>query len=279
MRHQNKVRLERQIEFDNERTIARIIASKSGGPIRTIFTGREPHPTGHVVCVKAGHRAMPWESKKAELPAIILGEAASAVHELMTQPYRVEIFTDSGSRPLITFPDVSLTVNRNFAEVLESGVSFAEAIASWEPDPGQRADTCRLIIEVKDDDDPRKNDQAYREKLDLAAEIYRRRGWYFVEIIRSRDIDVGHVLAAAKEIVLDAYTKVDVVDAARAIDAIVATGGAETRAAVAEVLGGGSLGRAKLSALHVRRVVAIDLSRPLSPDSAVRIVDDGGSLL
>jgi hypothetical protein len=40
------------------------------------------------------------------------------------------------------------------------------------------------------------------------------------------------------------------------------------------VLGNGPLARAKVAALHVRRVIAIDLAGNLAPHSPVRLVND-----
>jgi hypothetical protein len=273
-----EILLERQIDFDNERTIARIVVSKFGGPIRTIITARKHHATGRVVSLKAGSRAMPWESLKSELPTIILAEAASPVHTLLVQPHRLEMRVEGASHPLIYFPDLAVVIDRRAVEGLGQ-LPFALALASWKPAPGKRGETFILIIEVKDDEDPRKDDKDYRNKLRLAAKAYRQIGWHFVEIVRTRDIEADHVLVASREIVADAYTRVDSIDVARVADRIEAAGGLDAHAALAEVLGGPRLGRAKLAALHVRRIVSIDLSRPIRPDSAVRIIDDGGSLL
>ena len=279
MRNPTKVLLEQAIEFDRERTIAKVVVAQSGGPIRTIITGREPHATGIFVSVKAKYRAMPWESMKAELPAIALAEVASPVHELLAQPHRLEIHVEGEREPWIYFPDLDLKVDQRFANMLAAKVPFAEAAVRWKPVPGERIHTCKLIVEVKDDDDPRNGDKAYRSKLDLAAEVYKQLGWSFAEVIRSRDLDVAHIPMAVREIAHDASVKFDKYDVACATDLIVAEGGLGVYATIAAELGDGQLGRAKLSALHVRRVVAIDLSRPLGPDSIVRLIDDGCSIL
>lgn len=65
--------------------LATITVAENGGPIRTLITGREPHPTGTITSIKAGSRAMPWESIKAERPALIACETASPVRRLLAQ--------------------------------------------------------------------------------------------------------------------------------------------------------------------------------------------------
>jgi hypothetical protein len=274
-----KLLLERQIEYDNERTTARVVVSKTGGPIRTIITGRKHHATGRIVCLKAGSRAMPWESMRGELPAIILAEVASPVHALMVQPHRLEMRVEGSNHPLVYFPDLALAVDHRAIDELAGHQPFTRGLAAWKPTPGKRAEISTLIIEIKDDRDPRADDEQYRNKLAIAAKVYNQLGWHFVELVRTRDIEADHVLAASRDIVANAYTRVDSVDVACVAEQIEASGGIGSHSALAELLGGPRLGRAKLAALHVRRVISIDLSQPVRPDSAVRMVDDGGSLL
>jgi hypothetical protein len=64
-----KLIVRREIELSEEGIIATIRESETGGPVRPLITGREPHPTGRPLCIKAGHRSLPWESIKVEYPS------------------------------------------------------------------------------------------------------------------------------------------------------------------------------------------------------------------
>jgi hypothetical protein len=74
-------------------------------------------------------------------------------------------------------------------------------------------------------------------------------------------------------------TRVNVLDVARASHVIDRAGGRTTYDEASAALGQGPVGRSKLAALHVRRVVRIDLSNGLTPDSSVVLVNDGGAIL
>ena len=47
-----KTVLQREFEFREARTLATIRESETDGPSRRLVTGREPHPTGSIVCVR-----------------------------------------------------------------------------------------------------------------------------------------------------------------------------------------------------------------------------------
>jgi hypothetical protein len=223
---------------------------------------------------------MPTESLRAELPTVFLAEVASPFKDFMVQPHRLEMKVVNSDRDVWDYrPDLKATVDVHFIESLKAGTPFAEAAAQWSPAAGVQPDFRTLIVEVKDDNDPRNGDEEYRMKLDLAAEFYRRIGWHFVKIVRSVDLDCEHIPAAVREIFLDALTKIAMPDVSVAIDTVRSLGAAATYSRIAEQLGDGPLGRAKLAALHVRRVVSIDLGRPLSGESAVRLMEDGAAIL
>jgi hypothetical protein len=273
-----KVVLEREIEFRQERTIATIRESKTGGPARPLITGREPHETGRMVCIKAGFRAMDWESRRAESPCIELAEVASPVRRLMAQPHRLDMRV-TGPQPVLTFfPDFELAVDARFIEDLARGTPFWAAALRWEPHH-ESFDWRTLILEVKDDRDPRLNDSAYSQKLELARQVYGKLGWSFASIVRSRDLPSNVVAKGVHKVWLRNLTHVTVLDVARVSRVIEGAGGRGAYAEVASALGPGPLGRHKLAALHVRRVVRIDLSRGLTPDSPVSLINDGGAVL
>jgi hypothetical protein len=264
-------------EFRDERCIAKLTELEDGSPIRPSRPGRGQHSTGTFVSLKAGGRAMPWESEKAELPAITLCEVSSPVMRLLAQPHCLEMRVKGRPRPLIYFPDLLATVDRAFAETLEAGRPFALAASEWQPAPGQFRGTRQLVVEVKDDDDPRNDDDEYEAKLELAAEIYRRLGLCFLTIVRSDDLDCGYP-STITDIAIDRFTRVSTSDVSRATACIGANGGSAPLKEVSAAMGEGVLGRAKLSALHVRRVVSIDVSKPLQPSSPVQLVGDGHAI-
>lgn len=254
-------------------TAARIVRSSTGGPLRQIQKARWTKPTGTFVSLKAGSRAMPWESLGAELPALELCEFASPVVALLSQPHRLEMHVRGKSSPLVYFPDLELDVEpAAFQRILE-GVPFAKALLEWSPmqrRPDKRP--MKLVIEIKSDDDPRNNDPKYLRKLRLAADIYKSIGVGFV-IVRFSD-DLACVdLPRIHDFLIDRYTEVSVADFHRATEWISRSGTTGRYGDLVEALGGGPVGKAKVAALHVRRVVSIDISpgtdqgvRPMNSD-------------
>jgi hypothetical protein len=182
------------------------------------------------------------------------------------------------SKPLVYYPDLIVTVDRAFAEALEAGSSFALAASEWRPHSRPSKGTRRLVIEIKDDHDPRNEDEEYRTKLELAAEVYGRIGLGFLTIVRAFDLEQGH-RATVTDIAIDRFTCVSLSDVGRAITCIEANGGSASLEEVSASLGMGVVGKAKLSALHVRRVVSIDLRKPLQSSSPVQLISDGHAIL
>jgi hypothetical protein len=68
-------------------------------------------------------------------------------------------------------------------------------------------------------------------------------------------------------------------DVARVSHAIEGAGGCMPYEDASAAIGTGPAGRSKLHALHVRRVVRIDLSNGLTSTSPVRLVGDGEAVL
>lgn len=264
-------------------TVATITYADDGGPLRTIISGRRRHPTGRMLSIKAGHRSMPWESFRAELPLLKLCEACGAVHALMVQPHRLEMSVTGEVRKWVYFPDMVVRVDRSFADAVCAGTPFIHAVASWRPTaPGalRHAETVEFVIEAKDDDDPRMHDGLYREKLELARQAYAMRGWRFAQVVRSVDLESRiPIMKAIHDIVLDRLTSVGAGDVAVASDLIARQGGIASYGDLIAALGPAPVGRAKAHALHVRRVVAIELSKGISESSRVRLIADGGALI
>jgi hypothetical protein len=228
-------------------------------------------PTGAFVSLKAGSRAMPWESIKCELPALELAEAAAPVVRLMAQPHRLEMNVRGRARPLVYFADLELEVEATLASALTRGVPYAEALLDWVPDQSADRTVRKIVIEVKDDNDSRSSDLEYRDKLRLAASVYRSIGTEFFTIVRSRDIDCAD-RSAVRDIILDRYTKILPADTSLVMNYLAAKGGRAEYGDLVELLGGGALGRAKIAAMHVRRTVAILLSDVLRASTPVYLM-------
>jgi hypothetical protein len=251
--------------------VARIVRSTDGGPIRQISKHGGAKPTGTFVSLKAGNRAMPWESIKCELPALELAEVASPVVSLLAQPHRLELIVRGRRDPLIYFPDLELTVEPGLYNRLIAKQPFAEAMLEWRPDRSRSGSYRTVIVEVKDDDDPRNDDRQYQRKLHLAAKVYQNLGFGFVVVVRSRDlacIDLGLM----HEVALDRYTAVSPIDTDICMRWLTSSGGVGTLGGLVMRLGGGARGRAKAAALHVRRVISMDLSHGFLPGTPVSLL-------
>lgn len=240
---------------------ARIVRSSTGGPIRQMLKARWTKPTGTFVSLKAGSRAMPWESLGAELPALELCEFATPVVTLLSQPHRLEMNVRGKARPLVYFPDLELDLEPGAYHRVLEGVPFAKALLEWSPAERRPDDRpMKLVVEIKSDDDPRDNDPKYLRKLRLAADIYKSIGVGFAIVRLSEDLACVD-LPRIHDFLIDRYTEVSVADYHRAAEFIDSSGVIERYDDLVEALGGGPLGRAKVAALHVRRVVSIDMGR------------------
>jgi hypothetical protein len=274
-----KIVLEREFEFRNQRTIGTIRESETDGASRRLITGREPHPTGSCVCIKAGFRAVPWESMDGEYPLIQLAEVSSPIRRLKSQPHRLDMKVVGGSSPVLQFfPDFGFVADARFLEALERGEPFWEAALRWQPKDGS-FDWRTLIIETKRDDDRRAKDADYLHKLDVAHEFYRRIGWSFAHLRASKDLPNVEVAKGVNRVWSRAMTRVTVLDVARVSHAIERDGGYVPYEEASAAIEPGPVGRSKLAALHVRRVVRIDLSKGLTSESRVELNGDGESIL
>jgi hypothetical protein len=274
-----KTVLQSEFEFREARTLATIRESEDDGPSRRLITGREPHPTGSIVCVKALFRAVTWESMDSEMPLIPLAEVSSPVLRLKSQPHRLDMKVVSGTSPILSFfPDFEFVVDARLLEELERGEPFWASALRWEP-KHESFDWRTLIVETKRDDDRRAKDADYLDKLDLAREIYRRIGWSFAHLRASKDLPIGQVAQGVKRVWSRAMTRVTVLDVARVSRVIEGSGGCVPYEEAGAAIEPGPVGRSKLAALHVRRVVRIDLSKGLAPESRVGLIGDGESIL
>lgn len=265
-------RTKREIELKQLRTFARIEVAEDGGPILDLITGREPHPVGIKCCIKSGMRALQWESMRAELPMIEMCEVASPVHWMMTQPHELFMKVTGEHREWMYRPDMHLKVDATFANRLQDGTSFQKAVRQWTP--GQGADhLVNLIVEVKHPDDPRYEDPVYERKLDLARQVYEAIGWRFSRVVHPEQVPTPTISKSIREIMLDHDTSLSPAD----IDVVRRVMGPNGQASLkdlSEALGVRHHGIAKCAALHVRRIVSIDLEQDMGPETTVRKMPD-----
>lgn len=273
-----KLIVRREIELSEEGILATIRESETGGPVRPLITGREPHPTGRPLCIKAGHRSLPWESIKVEYPFMEIAEVASPVRYFMSQPHKLTMRVTGPRLTLDFFPDFELVADARFVRDLEDGKPFWLAALQWKPD-GAPFEGRNVVIEAKEDNDRRNKDPDYQHKLGLAKHVFDRINYSFFTIVRSYDLPAADMWSAGHEVWLDRKTAVSAIDVARVAHVLTAAGGSAPYSNVAAAIGAGPAGRAALAALHVRRVVSIDLTMDIKRDPTVRLMNDGGALL
>ena len=215
----------------------------------------------------------------SEMPLIQLAEIASPIRYIKSQPHRLDMKVIDGPSPILQFfPDLEFVADARFIEALEQGEPFWEAALQWQP-TSESIDWRTLIAETKRDDDKRAKDFDYLQKLDVAREFYGRIGWSFAHLRASKDLPSGEVAKSVIRVFSRAMTSVTVLDVARVSHVIERAGGSVTYEEASAAIGGGPVGRSKLAALHVRRVIWIDLSKGLAPESRVGLIGDGGTIL
>jgi hypothetical protein len=268
-----------EFEFRRQRTFGEMHVSESGGPARRLITGREPHSTGSMVCVKAGFRKVTWESQDSEMSLISLAEVASPIRSLASQPHRLNMKVVGGQSPALEFyPDFEFVADARFVEAVEAGQPFWEAALRWQPED-ESLNWQTLIVETKRDDDRRATEPGYLNKLDQAREFYHRIGHGFVDLRASKDLPSGEIPKGVNRVFSRAMTLVTTLDIARVSHVIESAGGIVPHEEASAAIASGAVGRSKLSALHVRRIVRIDLSKGLKPESPVALVGDGEAIL
>lgn len=268
-----------EFEFRNQRTFGSVHESETGGPSRRLITGSEPHSTGSIVCVKSDFRSVTWESEDSEMPLIVLAEVASPIRRIKSQPHRLDMKVVGGpSAVLQFFPDFEFVADARFVQEVERERPFTEAALTWAP-KDDSFDWQTLVVETKTDKDPRAREPGYLNKLNVAGEFYHRIGGGFAHLRASKDLPNGAVAKGVKRIFSRAMTHVTVLDIARVTNAIERAGGVVPYEEACAAIEAGPVGRSKLAALHVRRVVRIDLSKGLTALSAVDLIRDGAPIL
>jgi hypothetical protein len=149
----------------------RIVWADDNGPIRRSIDGRKTRPSGFVVVGKGGFRAQPWDSRSCERPAIQLSALSPRVVWLMAQPHRLEM--QLPDKPTMKYiPDLMLKVHPSFLRDLLDKMAFSRAAAVSSTDVISADDAASLILEIKNDKDPRDNDPEYKKKLEYAKAVY-----------------------------------------------------------------------------------------------------------
>lgn len=265
--------LKRHIQLIDGGAIAEIY-TRGTAPYTKLVTGRQRKPVGRPVMIKAGMRAVEWESIKAEKPMYELCEVATPVHSMFSQPHLLRMRIVGRRDPLDFKPDLKLTVDTGFAVKALSG-SFVEAVRTWKPVADGTIST--LIVEVKDDADPRNEDPDYQHKLQLAEEVYRKVGWFFTTVVRSTHISHPETDPAVQRIFLKRKATISPGDLTAVRNAFGSRELLRWREVV-DALGSGPTGTSKACAMHVRRLISVDVSTPLGEGSLVRRVVDGRPL-
>jgi hypothetical protein len=232
--------------------IATVVATPHGGPIRTIITGRAIRPTGLMASYKSPHEA-PWEGRYSECPVMRASEMRPDVTWWLSQPFRLE-WSVAGEK-FVMIPDLA-------RRVIDGGRMVTEIVEA-------KGDVEREVFGRQD----------YALKLAMAKMIYAHLGWRFViEEPASwprRRRETTDRLYAERRALVDAH---DIVSA-RAF--VKRSGGVAAYGDLASVLGGFNseglmaVGRRKIAALVLRRVVTLDFDMALWDGTEVRLVDRG----
>lgn len=245
--------------------VARIITSDDGGPIRRIINGRSRRPTGSFTSLKAGGRAMPHESVEGERQAMWLAETATCVRKLLAQPHRLEILVSGRPKPLRYFPDLLLEMDEAAASRIVAKRPFAQAVFTA-PGNGGGHSTKSVVLEIKTKSDRRMEDDDYSLKLDLARRVYEGLGVVFAVVQAETDL-LAPDPSVVKRIVMKRHVAIDSRDIEIATSRVQA--GPVALGDLAASVDPGHRGISKIFALHVRRVISIDMTGRVGAHTAV----------
>jgi hypothetical protein len=207
-----------------------------GGPIRSVLTGRRVIVTGFYSSRKAG-RALPYEGMN-EQALLKRSEVETSVVDYRAQPFRFELVIDGRKR--IYIADCVRLLSNGNVEVVEVKGRLKQA-----PSPD------------------------YMEKLSAVGEICDRLGWQF-RVLSHRHLFEPEIVYANIDLIQSRRTvRFDQIHAYRALELIEREGGETQLGQLADTLGARPIGMAIAQAMMVRRLVSIDLSRPLGAESKV----------
>lgn len=232
------------LSWDNLSAAATLVVTPTGAPIRTIITGRRHVTTGVYVSRKAG-RALPYESMN-ERAFFMHSEVDTEVVDYRAQPFRLEFVLDGRKRTYIV----------DCVRQLASGLVE--------------------LVEIKNDRRALREPD-YASKLEAVRTICDRVGWRFRVVFKSSLFEPAHVhrnICDVQSWRLTEYTKTDVFEVAEQLH----RAGRMPLARLSGQMGDPVVAAAKLKAMMVGRVVRLDLSHPLNPDTSVSLLNaQGGS--
>lgn len=227
-----------QFSWEELSASATLVVTPSGGPIRTIVTGRRHITTGSYASIKAG-RPFPFEGMN-ERAFLMRCEVDTEVVDYRAQPFRFEFVLDGKKRTYIV----------DCVRLLD----------------GERLE----VVEVKKDRRALK-DPDYSLKLECVAEICRQLGWRFRVIFADELFLPKARFQAVEDIQSWRFTAYGEADSYRVIRRL-HDGGEACLGSLADMFASRQLGRAKIKAMMVRRLVTIDLAKPLSDTSPVQLL-------
>lgn len=222
----------------------RVVVTPDGRPIRSIITGRKRIVTGSYPSRKAG-RTFPHESMN-EHAFFMHSEVDTRVVDYRAQPFRFE-FVGDGAK-LIYIADCVRLLEGNQVEV----------------------------VEVKNDGRALRDDN-YVLKLNYVKAACEKLGWAFRIVFRDDLVLPTATYVNVQEVQSRRLVRFDASHGYTAVEVIQRAGGAVPLGRLAEALGDRRRGSAIAKAMMVCRLIDIDLSRPLSCDSPVRLVEQGAS--
>lgn len=221
---------------------ARLVMTPDGRPIRSIITGRRTIVTGSYASRKAG-RAFPYEGMNE--PCFFMHcEVDTKVVDYRAQPFRFEFVRDGDK--LIYIADCVRLLSDGSIEV----------------------------VEVKNDRRALR-DPHYAAKLALVGDSCAALGWTFRIVLKEQLISPAHVFANIDAVQARRMTSFGPKHVYLATNHLHRAGGQSELGTLADHLGCPRLGASITQAMMVRRIVEIDLSRPLSPQSPVHLVQEG----
>ena len=228
--------------WDYATSPATLVATADGRPIRSIITGRKKIVTGVYASRKAG-RSLPYESMN-ERAFFMHCEVDPGVLDYRAQPFRLEFLLNGAKRVYI--PDCLRLMSDGAVEV----------------------------VEIKNDRRALR-DPDYALKVGTATNIFEAVGWRFRVIYRRELFEPASRWLAIYDVQSwrsASFTQSEVFQVVAAFRnrATVELG------ALARRLGGIGEGIAKLKAMAVSRIVALDLSGPIGLNTRVSLVAELG---
>jgi hypothetical protein len=224
------------------RSTAVILENDDGTPWRRIEAGHQHKAIGDYPSAKCG-RTFTWEARE-ERGLFIRSEVDSEVIKYLSQPHEVRLVFDGMA--FSYFPDLRRDQTRERVQ----------------------------IIEVKKDRREVERDPWYEIKLMLARHVYESRGWTFEIYDKKRIYLPEQVWDNARHIHERGRLAIPQEINFAVVDHLLKRDGLSRLGLLAELIGGWVRGRALLEAMHVHRIISIDLALPVAPGTEVSLIND-----